>query len=107
MAIETDIELFRGEAVTLNFTMDPVEDISGWTLAFTAARSLGDPTKSIEEAGVVVSGAAGTFKVVLETAQTDLSAGVYHYDVWRTDAANERVLAIGTMTISDVVRLPA
>ena len=96
--------VYYGEDVTLNFTMTPVENITGWTLQLTVTRALGSVTKVIQKTGEIISGAAGTFRFILVTTDTDVAPEVYQYDVWRTNAGNERLLAIGTFTIADQSR---
>ncbi len=101
------ITVYRGEDRTIGFAMSPVVDISGWTLLLTVE---GDPEtpKLISVAGVVVSASDGTFSVTLDdtTSGTDQSVGHYKYDVWRTDAGNERLLAIGSFIVEDSARFP-
>jgi hypothetical protein len=106
MASTDTIALYRGEAVTVNFTLDPVENISGWAIAFTASESVNRRTKLFSQAGAIVSAAAGTFKVDLSASQTDKQPQRAVYDVWRTDDGFARVLAIGTLHIQGVARLP-
>lgn len=105
MAGTDAITVYRGEDIQLDFTMSPVENITGWTLLFTVEGS-SHATKLISKAGVIVSGAAGTFKVTLTATETDIRAGVYQYDFWRTDSGSNRALAVGTFTVSDVARHP-
>lgn len=104
--IDQAIAVYVGEAVTLNFTMAPVESIAGWTLLFTVTRAQGSSTKVIEQAGEIVSAVAGTFRFQLMTEQNAVLPAAYHYDVWRTDAGNERLLALGTYTVANESRLP-
>ena len=105
MACTDTITIYRGEDVQLNFTLAPVIDITGYTLAF-AVEGVAH-AKLIEAAGVVVSGPAGTFSVTLADTDTDIKAGAYQYDVWRTDAGSERVLAVGIFRVKDNARHPA
>jgi hypothetical protein len=103
MAGTDEIAIYRGEDVVLPFTMSPVEDITGWTLLMSVS---GGGAVLFTKAGAVISGAAGTFSVSLTDAETELLAAsdVYDYDVWRTDAGAERVLARGTLRVLSVVR---
>jgi hypothetical protein len=96
------ITIYRGEDVTLPFTMDPVVDVTGWTLAFNIL--LADGTR-VTAAGSVTDGASGTMSVALTDAETDtLTAGSYLYDLTRTDAGSERTLARGTLRVLSVAR---
>lgn len=99
MATITDIEIYRGEYITLDFTVDPVTNITGWTLQFTLSRQKNSNTKLIEEPGYITSAVAGEFSVDLDVDQTDLRPGKYYWDVWRTNAGSNRVLGIGEFTI--------
>jgi hypothetical protein len=103
MAGTDEIAIYRGEDVTLPFTMDPVENITGWTLLMSVSLASG---VVFTQAGAVVSGPAGTFTVALTDTQTELllASEVYDYDVWRTDAGAERVLARGTLRVLSVAR---
>ena len=49
----------------------------------------------------------GQYSVSLDSSDTDLEPRTYSFDVWRTDEGNEQLLAIGTLRIRPVVRLPA
>jgi hypothetical protein len=105
--IDQDFTVYRGSAPPLNFTMTPVADITGWAIRFTAARALGSSSKAIiSQAASVTSGPGGTFTVPLTAALTDIRPADYFYDVWRVDPGSEELLATGTMTLADVVRLP-
>lgn len=96
------IAVYLGEDVVLTFVMDPVEDVTGWTLLFTAKTKAGI---EVEANAVVTDGPAGEFTVDLaDTDIESLGVGRHNYDVWRTDAGSERVLAIGRFTVSAVVR---
>jgi hypothetical protein len=106
MASTQRIEIYQGEAVTLNFTLAPVENIAGWTLLFTAAEYFGSAAKLFSQAGEIVSAANGTFKVDLPASKTDIAHQKVTYDVWRTDTGFERVLAAGILNILGTARLP-
>ena len=107
MAAKQEISIYRGEDIDLNFTMSPVADITGWTIVFTLAERLGNPTKILNGiSGTVTSGPDGTFTVSLTSAQTTITPGDYWYDVWRTDSGNKRVLAVGKFYVEDEVRIP-
>jgi hypothetical protein len=99
--------IYRGEDVTLNFTMSPVVDISGWTLVFNIRdeRLTGDSL--LTASGSVTSGAGGTFSIPLAAADTDnLDPDEYAWDVWRTDSGSAAVLALGTITVEGTPRVP-
>lgn len=105
--IDQDFTLYRGAAPHLNFTMTPVVDITGWTIVFTAASALGSSAKTVATQNAsILSGPGGQFRVALTAAQTNLRPRDYEYDVWRVDAGFEEPLALGTITLADVARLP-
>ena len=98
MAGKDPIEIYQGEDVTLDFTMNPVIDITGWTLLLTVKGGF-------TAGGSVVSGPLGTFTVALTDDNTDsLIPRKYLYDVWRTDSGSERVLARGEFKVVSVAR---
>lgn len=96
------ITVYRGEDVTLNFTMSPVEDVSGWSLLFTVR--IGQNVV-ISKAGSVDDGPNGQFSFALADTDTEGERlGEWLYDVWRDDPGAERILAIGTFTLKDTAR---
>ena len=100
-------EIDRGQPLQMDFTMVPATDITGWTMQFTLAANKNTVTKLWQTTAlVVVNASIGTFNIVVPTTQTDREPGTYWFDVWRTNASNERLLAIGYLTIVPVVRLP-
>jgi len=98
---------YRGEDVTLNFTMAPTTDITGWTMSFRIKTQLTDPVALLTVNATITVAAAGTFAVALTAAQTtSLPAGTYDYDVWRTDSGSAAALALGKATVKGTVKLP-
>lgn len=107
MAKVQTVRVYRGEDAELNFTMDPVVDITGWDIEFTLARRANAATKILEGvAAEVLSGAAGTFRVVLSAAQLDLPPGGYFFDTWRADLGSFQPLALGPFYILPNARYP-
>jgi len=105
--VEQDITVYRGSHATLDFTVSPVENIASWTITFTVARANGSGTKAIGPVtGSITSAPAGTYRVSLTSAETDIRPAGYRYDVWRVDAGQQKPLARGTLSLVDVVRLP-
>lgn len=103
MPATNPITIYRGEDITLTFTMDPVVDITGWDIEFNVEMSGG---QAITKTATVTNGPNGVFTVALLTTDTDLRPGIYQYDAWRMDDGSSRPLAVGTFTIVDVARLP-
>lgn len=106
MSSEQAVTIYRGEPVQLNFALDTPADISGWTLAFTLARAKNGATKLLTQTPEIVDVEVGSFKVLIGSEDTDLEPESYWWDVWRTDEGNERLIAIGSLTIQPDVRLP-
>lgn len=99
------ISIYRGEDVSLPFTMDPVVNITGWTITFVVRSSEG---VEISKAATVTDGPNGVFTITLADTDTDaLRLGTYHYDAWRVDAGSERVLAVGSFVILAPARATA
>jgi hypothetical protein len=99
---------YRGEDVTPTFTPDdlPADDVTTWTLGFTAwhraTASSDDPAISkASGSGVsVLSSSAKTFQVAIASADTaDLTPGLYGWELWRTDGGSRKLLAAGTFEL--------
>jgi hypothetical protein len=105
MAIINNISVYKGEAVTLSFTMSPVVDLTGWRIGLTVKNNQTD-TGSIYTATTTSGSTGGAFSFNLPstTTLTDLGVGVFAYDVQRTDTGNEAVLSIGNLTVAQEVR---
>jgi hypothetical protein len=106
--IRTDFVGFRGESLSLNFSPATPTSITGWAIGFYvsrvgAAAGLGVPLLSLATGGsgvAITNGAAGLFTATITSAQSlTLGAGRYWYDVWRTDAGSEMVIASGELKI--------
>lgn len=101
MAIKTDISFHRGEDVTLSVTV-PGEVVTGWGLGFALARGYGETTaftKTTGGHGISITGVT-TFEIAIDDVDTDvLDSGGYVWDVKRTDAGQEAVLAYGKLSL--------
>jgi len=114
MAADDKISIYRAEAVVLNFTVrqtdEPtaaVENITGWTLAFTVASVYdAQPPKILTKAGTVTDGPGGKCSVSLTAAETNVAVGTKKYDLWRTDTGAERPLAVGVFNVLPSARIP-
>lgn len=109
MAQPQDIgPIYRGEDVTLNFTMTPLTDITGWTMSFRVKAKLEDASVLLGPINAsITTAAAGTFSVPLTAAQTStLPVGTYDYDVWRTDSGSAATLDLGKLTVKGSVKTP-
>ena len=114
MPANDKITVYRAEAVTFNFTVrktdDPaagLENIAGWTLAFTVASDYNvSPPKTLTKAGTVTDGPNGKASVSLTAAEMNVAIGSYRYDLWRTDSGQERALAVGVFQVLGCSRVP-
>jgi hypothetical protein len=106
MPVVQSIKVYRGEDITLSFTMVPSRDITGWVISLTIAKNYNNPNKLIQVTGTVTSGPNGTFDVILTSAQLDIEPGTYVYDVFRTDPGNLRILSVGEFIITADAREP-
>lgn len=107
MAVEAQLDVFRKNRVRLDFTMDPVLDVTGWTLVFNVSTARDRAQKLIDDKAMsVTSGPDGTFSVTLTAAETDLAAGQYFWDVTRVDMAEETTLALGVFRVIGVAKAP-
>src|SRR3990170_2481179 len=96
MANRVDIEFTKGEDVTLQLTVKDaagvVVNVTGWAASF----GVGALTKT----GSVVDGPNGRIDITLLDDDTNtLTVGSFPYDVKRTDAGFETVLAYGTLRV--------
>jgi hypothetical protein len=101
MAVRQDVQLYRGEDVTLTVTMRPLTNISGWSVTFTCKRRPADAAL-ITKAATVTDPANGVFTIALASADTTspgVPAGEYLYDIFRTDAGAMTCLALGKLSV--------
>lgn len=107
MAQLNDISFYRGEAVSLTFTMTPTTDITGWTITLTIRVNANDAAVVLTKTPAsLVTPAAGIFSFNLSSAETKILLGTYAYDIQRVDAASEATLSIGTLIVRQEVLYP-
>jgi hypothetical protein len=98
VSVQANIPFFQGEDLTLNFTLTPLTDVTGWTLVSTVKDKLGG-TVQFNPAVTITDAGRGKFQAVWTRTQTGaLAPGDYVWDVRRTDAGNNTVLAHGEAT---------
>jgi hypothetical protein len=103
MSIQSNLVIFQGEDVTLNFQMTPAQDISGWTLSGTVKPYLGG-SASFTFTPTVVDGGRGQFRASWPRGNTSgLSPGDFVWDVRRTDSGANTVLAHGQLRVKQPV----
>ena len=95
MSVSSNLTFFRGEDITLTFTMTPPTDITGWTTTFTVRNTLGG-TSQFTRTPTITDAKRGVFTVaILKANTTSLAVGRYVWDVRRTDAGSNTTLAEG------------
>jgi hypothetical protein len=103
MSIANHITFFRGEDITLNFQMTPVQDITGWTITLKVANTLAG-TIEITKTASVTNGPAGQFTCSIANADTaSLPVGRYVWDCRRVDSGYRSTLADGYITLRQEV----
>lgn len=125
-----DDRIFIGEDITIRVQLVTTDatgkdvvssDVSSNAYAMEVKQSPGDATALIDvgTAGGEITFANGDLSlgeltgtnsvlvIALSDTETELitSEGLYSFDVWRTDAGSESVVAFGTIFFSDSVRL--
>jgi hypothetical protein len=107
MSITSNLTFFRGEDITLNFTLQPAQDITGWTMTFTVRDKLAGTiqfTKTVGSGITIVDAGRGLFKVAIASADTSsLAVGRYVWDVRREDSGSKTTLADGYLTLKQEV----
>jgi hypothetical protein len=105
MAKKQNFSMFRGEDKILQVTLDPVLDISTWTLAFTVRltpQSAGDAVieKTMIDGITLSDPTHGIFQVALADADTvGLQVGKYAFDCKRINERAEAILVYGTLEL--------
>jgi hypothetical protein len=104
MATSANISFYRGEDVTLVVTMNPVVDISGWSLQFTVRAALDllpiAITKTVGAGITITNGPGGIFRVVILRDDTvALAVGTYLFDIQRIDSGYYTELLIGQLAL--------
>lgn len=97
---EITIEMFQGEDRVPEFRVTPVEDITGWTIEMFIGLST-----VVTKPGFPIDAPSGKYGTPIARADTlSEEAGDYEFEVWRTDALLNRVLAVGTLLLKEAVR---
>lgn len=106
MPVVQNITVYRGEDITLNFTMVPPIDITGWVISMTIAKANNIFTKLIQVTAINTSGPNGQFQTILTSNQLDIQPDKYVYDVFRTSPGNKRILSVGDFELKPDARYP-
>lgn len=103
-AIVATTECYRGEAKVIRAVMDPVVDITDWSILFTLRPNIGSTVTLFSASADVIDGPNGVFDIPLTASQTSQIAQAYAYDLWRTNGGQETMLSIGTFRILQRVK---
>lgn len=106
MPVVQSIKVYRGEDITLNFTMVPARDITGWVISLTVAKAYDINNKVFQVTAINTNAPAGQFSVIITSAQLNINPDKYVYDVFRTSPGNARILSIGDFIIGPDARNP-
>jgi hypothetical protein len=102
-----NFDIYKGEAVTISWTMLPVTDITGWHFKLTLRVNANDAAIALSATPAVTNASGGVFAVTLSHADTNaLGVGTFAYDVQRTDGGGEAVLSIGVISVLQEVLFP-
>jgi hypothetical protein len=103
VSITSNLSFFRGEDITLDFQMTPPVDVTGWTISFKVATTLGGTVQFAKSASII-DGPRGKFRVSIASADTSgLTVGRYVWDCRRTDSGNKATLADGYLDLRQEV----
>lgn len=111
MATTNDFVMYKGEDITLNFSIYGSSstaarlDPTGYTTLFSWKLDSEDTAAIFTVAGVVTSCYVA---VSIASCQTNALASQknYAHDLWRTDAGSLACLSIGRVALNMSVRLP-
>ena len=112
MAALNNIVVYKGETVVQPFqqviqnTTTPV-DITTWTLFCSIRRRAGDTRPILTPIVTITSAFQGLYNILVTHGQLlTLQAGVYAYDIQRTDSGSEAVVSIGSFVVRQEVLYP-
>ncbi len=100
------ITVYRGEDITIPWTMSPKKDITGWVISLTVANGYNNPNKLFQVTAFATNAPNGKFSTILTSAQLDIEPGNYVYDLFRVDPGNLRILSVGEFIIKADARRP-
>lgn len=102
MAIKSDFSFYRGEDVTITFVLDPVRDITAWSLTFTILDlPLGTTilSKTVGSGITLSAPTLGTCTITLSSSNTTQTAKGYVWEMKRTDSGSVTILGLGHVQI--------
>lgn len=100
----SDDVIYRGQRKSFTLTMDPVVNITGWTIVMRFATRRRNKQAFLQLSMTVTDGPNGVATATLTAAQTmAMNEGPIYCDVWRTDTSNETPLAQMTLPVGPVI----
>lgn len=104
-----NLQAYKGEDVTLNVSPSSTvtsKDVTGWSISFQLKKLNSDSALLLGPiAATITNGPQGLFTVTITSAQLQsLAAGLYYYDVWRTDVSSNTALVEGRFSVLPSVR---
>jgi len=106
MPVVGSIKVYRGEDITLNFTMVPPRDITGWVISLTVSKSFNNLNKIFQVTGIITSGPNGKYSMILPHEILDIDPATYAYDVFRNSPGQLRCLNVGDFIVGKDARFP-
>lgn len=106
MPIVQSLKVYRGEDITINATMTPARDITGWVISMTVAKAYDINNKVFQLTATITSGPNGTYSIIIPSALLNINPDKYVYDIFRTSPGNLRILNIGDFIIGPDARNP-
>ena len=105
---EVDLTLYKGSRQDVVQQLDPVEDITGWTIVATIKQKPDDPNAIFTVPASMTDSVNGIYTIPFRASQSGLlAAGSYVWDVWRVDSGAEEVLMAPSKLVSTrTVRVP-
>ena len=100
------IKVWRGEDITLNFTMVPPTDITGWVTSLTVSKGYNNSIKVFQVTGINTNAPNGEFSMIIPAASLNIYPATYAYDVFRTSPGNLRILNVGDFIVGKDARYP-
>jgi hypothetical protein len=106
MSSQQEISFAAYQNITIQVTMSPVTNITGWTLQLNIARNGTSILTNTDPS--ITDETNGIFTFTLTSTQTGVTMGVgtFQYNVWRTDVGSETLLAYGLLNVSNTVPPP-
>jgi hypothetical protein len=104
MAQETNLKVFRGQALSVDLSPATPTNVEAWTCRFRVRTQTGQTVieKHTGSGVTVLDPVRGDMVVPLNAQETSLlSLPAYKWDFWRIDPGSEDPLAYGLMNMGD------